>query len=262
MEIAVRHSANAGDIIYSLWATKKLAEITNEQVTFYQRLDVPAFYYEGAIHPTRSRKGIQVTMNESMFEMMYPLVKSCDFIKDFKIWGGERAMNFDRIREIKMNQAFTDIRMWYGMVFPELTCDISSRVLSVGVKVPLDVSDAIIVNKTARYGNPNISYDFLNKVKREIYFAGALEEYSDFQTKIVKAKYLPVKNFYELAIYIQNCKMFIGSQSMCFAIAEGLKKQNRLLEICPNVPNVVPVGPKAYSIYLQQSFEDTVNSIR
>jgi hypothetical protein len=268
MQLGIKHSANAGDIIYTLWAAKKLSLIYDKPVDYYQRLDVPAQYYEGAEHPTLDKSGKMVSFNRAMFDLMKPLIEALPFINSFSAWKGERGINFDRIREINMNQAFTDIRRWYSFVYPELTYDYSLPVINGLDILPKSIKvserrkyeitkDAIVVNKTSRYGNQNITYDFLNHVESDVYFVGTLDECYKFQNIVTKAKYIAVDNFLELARYMYNAKLFIGNQSFCFSLAEAMKTP-RILEVCPFCPNVSPVGPNGYEAYLQQGFEDLV----
>jgi hypothetical protein len=78
-------------------------------------------------------------------------------------------------------------------------------------------------------------------------------------SKIVKnLQYQEVSNFYELADLINNCKVFIGNQSMNFAIAEQLKS-NRILETYFGCPNVIPCGGRAFDIFNQEGFEYALN---
>lgn len=269
MQLGVKHSANAGDIIYTLWAAKKLSMIYNNPIDYYQRLDVPAHYYEGADHPTIDKSGKMVSFNRAMFDMMKPLIEALPYINSFNEWKGQRGLNLDRIREVNMNQAFTDIRRWYSFVYPELTYDYSLPVID-GVDLfngfDSDIEkykiteNAIVVNKTSRYGNPNISYDFLNHVESDIYFVGTLDECHKFQNIVTKAKYIQVDNFLELARYLFFAKLFIGNQSFCFSLAEAMKTV-RVLEVCPFCPNVAPIGANGYEAYLQQGFEDLVSQL-
>jgi hypothetical protein len=78
-------------------------------------------------------------------------------------------------------------------------------------------------------------------------------------SKIVdNLEYYNCPNFYELALLINNCKVFIGNQSMNFAIAEQLKS-NRILETYFGCPNVIPCGGKAYDVFNQNGFEYALN---
>ena len=82
-----------------------------------------------------------------------------------------------------------------------------------------------------------------------------MEEHEYFcSTWNMEVPYLMVDNFLELAESIQSCKFFLGNASSCFQLAEALKVP-RLLEICPMIPNVIPVGEKAYDAYHQVHIE-------
>ena len=95
----VKHLANLGDIIAVMPSVKKFWEITKRRIRFCQMIDVPAAYYQGAVHPTKSDDGTQVTVNKKMFEMMKPLMESQDYIRSFEIYTGQNIeLDFDVIR--------------------------------------------------------------------------------------------------------------------------------------------------------------------
>jgi len=60
-----------------------------------------------------------------------------------------------------------------------------------------------------------------------------------------------------MASKISACDLFIGNQSMPFAIAEGLKVR-RILEVAPAVPNVIPEGGEFYEAYFQGAFHAAI----
>lgn len=255
---------NLGDLIYSLWGIKTVCEKLNCKAVIYQWLNREAFYYEGAKHPTKGDKGNEVTMNQKMFDMVKPLILSLPYVEDFLPYQGETVhFNLDRISHMKINIPFGDIRTWIGYCYPELQADLGEQVIDpfgVWMQVSLekykDIKSSIIVNRTSRYRNPHIQYGLLNKYAQshKIYFAGTIEEFSEFSGFVASAEYLKVDNFLELAYYIAMCKLFVGNQSFCFSLAEAMKKP-RVLEVCSYAPNVIPVGNNAYQYYDMECFE-------
>jgi hypothetical protein len=261
------HPRNLGDLIYSLWGIKTVCEKLNCKAVIYQWLNREAYYYEGAKHPTKGSSGTEVTMNQKMFDMVRPLILALPYVDDVLVYQGETVhFNLDRISNMSINIPFGEIRNWIGYCFPELQCDLGEQVIdftSVGIISPkYDVTEAIIVNRTSRYRNPHIHYGLLNKYAQghKIYFAGTLDEFSEFSGYVANAEYLKVDDFLELAFYISQCKLFIGNQSFCFALAEAMKVP-RVLEVCSFAPNVIPVGKNAYQYYDTECFEVILQSL-
>lgn len=261
---------NLGDLIYSLWGIKTVCEDLNCKAVIYQWLNKEAFYYEGAKHPTKGSNGNDVTMNQKMFDMVRPLILSLPYIEDFLPYQGETVhFNLDRISHMNINIPFGEIRNWIGYVYPELQADLGEQVIDsfgVWMQVSLekykDIKSSIIVNRTSRYRNPHIHYGLLNKYAQsnKIYFVGTLDEFSEFSGFVASAEYLKVDNFLELAYYIAMCKLFVGNQSFCFALAEAMKIP-RVLEVCSFAPNVIPVGKHAYQYYDKECFETILDML-
>jgi hypothetical protein len=266
---------NLGDLIYSLWGIKTICEKLNCKAVIYQWLNREAFYYEGAKHPTKGSNGNEVTMNQKMFDMVRPLILALPYVENFLEYQGETVhFNLDRISHMQINIPYGEIRNWIGYVFPELQSDLGDRVIDFdditqdnnfeyAGPINYDVREAIIVNRTSRYRNPHIHYGLIQKYAiqgHKIYFAGTLDEFSEFSGFVANAEYLKVDDFLELAFYISQCKLFIGNQSFCFALAEAMKVP-RVLEVCSFAPNVIPVGKNAYQYYDPECFETILDSL-
>lgn len=259
---------NLGDLIYSLWGIKNVCEKLNCKAVIYQWLNREAFYYEGAKHPTKGSNGTEVTMNQKMFDMVRPLILALPYVEDFLEYDGQTVhFNLDRISHMNINIPFGEIRNWIGYVYPELQADLGEQVIDVDnwheqVKPKYNVNQAIIVNRTSRYRNPHIHYGLLNKYAQshKIYFAGTLDEFSEFSGFVHNAEYLKVDDFLELAFYISQCELFVGNQSFCFALAEAMKVP-RVLEVCSFAPNVIPVGKNAYQYYDEECFETILDML-
>lgn len=277
--ITARHSVNLGDLIYSLWGLRAAARRYDAKIRLLQWIDKPVFYYEGATHPTRNERGVMVSMNKRMFDMVKPLIESLPFIHSFEIYDCQKVeLDLDRCRNMNVNIPFGDIRRWIMYANPDIQADISEQVFDVidvmksfrarvseerWAKVDgicSKIVGQIVVNRTERYLNPNIVYRVLQDRPERVYFVGTMAEYADFQSRVPKSIYLPVEDFQELALYIGVCGLFVGNQSFCFSIAEAIKSM-RLLEVCSYAPNVIPTGPHGYDFYDQDSMDWLVNDI-
>jgi ADP-heptose:LPS heptosyltransferase len=238
--VKIIHSGNAGDLIYSLPAMRKAAEIKGEPVHLYLHINVTAKYGNMA-HPMGN-----VQMNRKMAEMLISLLMSTDFIGKCEITEEQVQVdyNFDLFR--KFHNYTGHISQWYFHIYPELTCD-----LSVPIDFDLQPSPEafdIVLNRTARYHNPTFDYTALRQYQDRITFVGLPEEFRVISAKLPNIKHYPVQNFYELAQVISGCNLFIGNQSMAFAIAEQMKHP-RVVEICPTAHNVIPTGAKGYGAW-------------
>ena len=234
------HSGNAGDLIYSLPAMRKASEIKGQKVHLYLHINVAAKY--GSLsHPMGN-----VQMNRKMAEMLVPLLMSTDFIGKCEITEEAQQVdyNFDLFR--KFHNYTGHISQWYFHTYPELTCD-----LSVPVNfdlTPGNVAFDIVLNRTSRYHNPTFDYSILKPYQDRITFVGLPDEYRVISAKLPNIKHYPVDDFYQLAQVIQSCNLFIGNQSMAFAIAEQMKHP-RIVEICPTAHNVIPTGQRGYGAW-------------
>jgi hypothetical protein len=250
--LKLKHSGNAGDILYSLPAIRQACYNANDKAILYLHIDQPANYVKGFVHPLGN-----VMLNKYMATMLKPLLLATNFIEDVLIYNGQKVdYNLDKFREIGLNLGAGNISRWYFQAFPELTCDLNES--TIKVQKYKNLEDAILINRTERYQNGQIDYSILNQYKNPKYFVGTEHEFHLMSKMVKNLQYQEVSNFYELADLINNCKVFIGNQSMNFAIAEQLKS-NRILETYFGCPNVIPCGGKAYDVFNQEGFEYALN---
>lgn len=251
--ITYKTSSPAGDLISFLSGVKKMWEDTGKKGVIYQRLDMHGGSYDGAIHPFSNEEGEPVCMPIEMYKMLKPLLLSQKYIEDYVIYEGQEVqVDFDLIRmERYTNQPKGSLNRWFNYVFPEMATDLSKSWIDI-TKI---TTDHIIINFTQRHRNSFITYYFLKDYQDKILFAGLPKERDIFCKKWkLDIPILKINNFFELAWYINSCKLFLGNQSFCFQLAEAMKVP-RILEIFPLMPNVIPVGDKAYDFYHQGSLE-------
>lgn len=257
--IEVKHSFNAGDLIALLPGMQHLYKTRGIKFRLYQRLDFPGFYYEGATSPTTNADGQMVCMNREMFDRLYPLIISQDYIESFEVWDGQKYhWDIDLSRDSKaIPMPAGHIHHYAWSLIPEFSCDLSKPWLSIEKQsIASDkYKDKIIVNRTQRYNNPYITYHFLRNYQDRVMFAGTETEHQifckDFNLDIPLLK---TDNFYQLAQIIQWSKLFIGGQSLLWHIADAIKHP-RILELCPQFPNTFPTGANGHGFYRQTSLE-------
>lgn len=257
--ISIKHSYNLGDAITILPGLQKIYMETGRKTIFMQRLDLPAYYYDEAVHPTKDKDGQQVCMNEAAFNMLKPLLEAQVYIHSVVVWQGEKVdIDFDQSRDRKaVPMPYGSIHHWPWFIAPELSCDLSVPWIYVELsEVLATMSDYVIINRTARYQNPYIHYFFLKKHEASLLFVGTVEEYHDFRGKwkLLNLNYLSVQDFYELAVILCSCKGFIGNQSFAWHVADAMKIP-RVLEYCSVFPNTHPTGANGEAALYQEALE-------
>lgn len=252
--IKFKHSGNAGDILYSLPAIRQAVRNKGEKAILYLHLDQPANYVQGFVHPLGN-----VMLNKYMATMLKPLLLECEFISDVMTYSGQQIdYDLDKFRRIALNLGAGNISRWYFQAFPELTCNLNEPTINILKFKGTWFSETIVINRTERYQNGQLDYSVLNQYENQKVFLGTEHEYHLMSKIINDLTYLDIDDFLYGAELIYNCKVFIGNQSMNFAIAEQLKS-NRILETYFGCPNVIPCGGKAFDVFNQEGFEYALN---
>lgn len=180
-----------------------------------------------------------------------PLLRSQEYISDARIWDGERIdYDLDKFRETgwKLGRGF--IPRHFGLAFD---CNLDLVTPWINVNPSDKYASNILWNRTPRYNNPKLRFEFLRRYPTV--FIGLPEENHLRLPLCHPADYL------ELAEYIAGCKAFIGGQSLCMAIAMGLGKVPRWLELSPESCDVIQVHPGAYDVWNQRIFEAQVGGL-
>lgn len=250
------HTGNIGDVWASIPAMKEYHRKTGKKIVLYLEKDIPAFYYEGAVHPTKAEDGKNVMLNQKMIDMMIPLLKEQPFIEDVKTRTDETIdVPLGAFRDTYVGMPSFSINRWYFYVFPDLACDLSGVWLNVPDTDKDFAKGKILITRSERYLNPGINYSFLKPYEDDIVFCGTMREYNVFcMTYDLNIRKLTINNFLELAQAIKQCKFHITNQTQAFQLSEG-QKIPRILELCGAAPNCIPIGEKAYDFFAQQGLE-------
>ncbi len=242
-----KHSGNCGDIIYGIPTMLGLAG--DAGCKLYLHLNQPTHFEKHVTHPLGN-----VMLNNNILEMLKPLLQYQSYIRECTEYKNQPIdYNLDKFREYPLKLDRGNIARWNMLVFP-VAYDLNKEWLAAPKEKGLE--DAILIARSSRYNAPGISYQFLNKYPN-VYFVGVKDEYVEMNKQINSLKYLPVKDFLQLAGYIAGAKLFIGNQSFPFSIAEGMKV-NRLLEVYYRSPNVNVYGTNGFDFCFQPQFEHLV----
>lgn len=253
---AFSHTGNIGDVWASIPAMREYYRKTGKKIVLYLEKDIPAYYYEGAVHPTKSDEGKSVMLNQKMIDMMIPLLKEQPFIEDVKTWANEKIdVPLGAFRDTYVGMPSFSINRWYFYVFPDLACDLSGVWLNVPDSEKDYAKGKVLVTRSERYLNPAINYSFLKPYEDDIVFCGTMREYNVFcMAHDLNVRKLNINNFLELAQAVKQCKFHITNQTQAFQLSEA-QKIPRILELCGAAPNCIPIGEKAYDFFAQQGLE-------
>lgn len=254
------HSGNAGDTVACLPAMREFFRKTSIKPTLYLQKGVEAFYYEGATHPVKNTEGKTVMLNDQMCEMLIPLLKAQDFLKDVKVWDDvevpyeQIGCDFAQIRETNVGMPALSINRWCFYVFPDLACDLSKPWLMVPDSEKDLSKGKIIITRTERYQN-NADYSFLKPFEDELIFSGTQREWNQFSMQFnLNVKKLHVTNFLDLAQAIKQSRFHITNQTLANQISTGLMHPS-ILEVCTFAPNCIPIGEDRYDFLAQPALE-------
>lgn len=253
-------SSPAGDLVSFLAGLKQIYIETGKKSVVYQRLNMIGGGYPGSIHPFEDEFNNPVCMPESIYLMLKPLLLYQEYIEDYLIYEGQDIdFDLDKVRlEIFTNQPRGSLNRWPAYAFPQMATDLSKKWVSAPIS---NNKKKIIINFTQRYRNNTAIYFFLKEHEDYILFAGLKNERDLFCKEWgLNIDLLEVENFLHLAQEINQCKFFIGCQSFCFQLAEALKVP-RILETFPLMPNVIPIGEKAFDFYHQSALEYYFNKL-
>ena len=241
-ELNFLHSGHAGDIINVLPVIKELSK--NHICNLIIKTDKPiTTIYKN--HPSK-----EFYINKKIYEMLRPLLKIQDYINTVEEYENQEIdINFDIFRELPINISFDNLR--YASQITGIQPDLENNYLDVPKKS--DFKNKIVIQRTFRYRNHFINYNFIRKFDN-IIFIGLKEEFEDLKLQIPNLQFYDCKDFLEMATIINSSKFFIGNSSLGFPIAEALKIP-RLLEACPYFPAAQPHGKNAYDFYYQAHFE-------
>jgi len=243
MNLKFKHSGNAGDIIYSLNSIRSACKLHDKDAVLFLKLDEPIQLHPMFKHPLGG-----VMLNKYMFDNLKPLLLELDFIYDVLPYTNQKVdYDLDLFRKVGFNLAAGDIKKWYLYAYPELQKHHNNEIIFI----PKKQKDYIVINRSERYNNGQIDYSILNKVDLPIYFVGTDTEYNLMKTNVWDLEHKKVKDFLELKDFISESKLFIGNQSMCYAIAEQVDAE-RLLEVYFSCPNVITNG---FEMFNQEGFE-------
>jgi glycosyltransferase involved in cell wall biosynthesis len=124
-------------------------------------------------------------------------------------------VEIDILRKTKITKLFSDLLM----------LDDRSDECWLKCQTTKQLDTPIIINRTNRYNDESFPWkQIVNKYNNLLTFVGTEDEYKKFTTKFGNVSYIKTPHIDELFQIIAGCQLFIGNQSFCYSLAEGLKK--------------------------------------
>ena len=241
--INLLHSGHAADIINVLPVIKKLSQ--DHECNLYININKPIdFYFK---HPAGN-----YYINDKIFQNLLPLLKKQKYINKVEKFTHQAIdINFDIFRELPISNIFDNVT--YASVITGIYPNYNESFLEVDEHENL--KEKIIIQRTFRYRNNFINYEFLNNYDN-LFFVGTFDEFKDLKNIVKNLEFYECKDFLDMAKVVKSSKFVLANSSITFPIAEGLNVP-RLLESCPNYPAAQPHGKNAFNFYFQVHFEQT-----
>lgn len=227
--IRVRHSGGRGDLVYALPALKWLAEQRHDKILLCLAETAPF---------------VTERMTPEKWVDMVALLVAQPYIGDVMNYdGGPVDVNMD---DFRLNLFSRHRKPGSGSIrrLSDWQRDIVGAPMSCQDSPWLTVTPRhharFVVNRTKRYNNPEFPWTRIGAAIAAAdglaVFVGTEEEHAAY---VSIARWIPhyqTMTLLDAAEVIAGADCFIGNQSVCYAIAEGLKKP-ALLEVCPQMPN-------------------------
>ncbi len=252
--IRIKISLPLGDIFYCCAGIKHVAAVLDTKVDLFIGIDVQMRFLDG----------IRSALTAASYQMAKPLLEAQPWCNSVQIYDGQEVD-----RDLDRTQIDPEINipvMPYGSIirypyylFPDMVSDTSKPWIETDTYIfNYEIKDMMVVNRTARYRNDGIDYKILKPYEDRLLFVGLPGEFTRFSQETgLNIVHFPVLNFHDLARVLQQCRVFLGNQSMCFALAEAMKTP-RILEVCHYCPNVIPEGPNGEDFVWQYAMEHYV----
>lgn len=231
MKLEFCHSGSLGDIVYSLPTVMSLGGgelyLKCRHYEIFRDLLIRQPYIFNVFSFTRTRRHYGKA-------------------EDAVLSNGKKVSNLDRYRYLEnighlagrvahLAQYHLDI---FGLEF-DLSQSWVSEICSNSIA-------PIIVNRTLRHHDEEeIDWKLLKPYQEAIAFIGSRPEYKAF-FKILPVQWHQCDNALEIAQAIKGSKLFVGNQSLCFALAEAMKHP-RVLEVYYKRNNCQPQSSNGYT---------------
>lgn len=219
-----KHSGTFGDLIYSLYAVKKMGGGTIALALHnIERCVAEYGYRPDEVDPAHKGR-----FTEQDFAILKPLLMRQEYINDVVVWDGTHDVDLDRFRGVLFRgfegNYVQAMCMTHGLPFSKYDLEQTWLTADIYRKRP------VVVNRTLRYRDMEAG----DKIWRQMYrdghmadsavFIGNDIEYEDFVNIIGPIERVQLSDILEMADLINGCDLFVGNQSLAYSLAMGLGK--------------------------------------
>jgi hypothetical protein len=222
-----KHSGDLGDVIYSLPAMRALGG-----GVLY--LDPQG----GLSSPLVKWDGRNCTkLNAGVIDSISPLLKLQPYIADVRHWRGE-PVDYD-LDQFRLHLIFQNLSDSHLAAFNLPLTERDKPWLQIDSAITI-ADRPFVIARTLRYhGNDTFWEANLPGIKDQSVFVGFPKEYEIFvETFGHPVPHVPTPDILTLTRVLAGCNEFIGNESLCRALAEGLKK-NIVIELYRAYPATI-----------------------
>jgi hypothetical protein len=220
--VTLSHAGDAGDLVYG----GPLFRAIGRKMGFPIDLVLyPAPY-------VRVRQTPQTAENVLSFMRLQPYIGQARFAEypEGNLLDGGQFSGW-RSNTVRLDLNIAEMQLAYFGFPPD-----EANVPWLTTGTPLRSHD-VLIHRSPRYWGLRFPWrQVLERYAGRVGFVGLTEEHASFTELFGPVPYVPTRDVRHLAQLIAGCKLFVGNQSMPFAIAEGLKK-TAVLECYPPAPN-------------------------
>lgn len=183
-------------------------------------------------------------MSKKMALQIIELLKTQPYLKDIRLYNNERIdYNLNKFREhhAVMNNHIAKSHLDTFGVNYNLALPWMQNI------TPIYINDIVISRSKRNLSTLNkFNWGVLSKYEEKCVFIGFEDEYEEFKKFTgLNIKRYSVRSTLEIARVVKGSRLFIGNQSLGFALAEAMKHP-RVLEVYYSAPNCIPQSINGY----------------
>ena len=222
------HSGDFGDIIYALPTIRALGGgklIIGPSTRWKTRLAMTPMH----VDLLRPLLKLQPYLHGVEFSETAPPETDLDLnqFREYLITEHEHMRNGAR----RLNLAETHL---YTFKLPLEECD---RAWLTVDQMEVILDRPVLFHRSARWRNFDFPWaKLMARHAHHAVFVGLESEHAEFVKDWGEIPYRPTRDFLELARLIAGCRLYVGNQSLPYALCEGLKHTS-ILEVWPEGPN-------------------------